>query len=151
MRFEVDGKTYLLDFHREHRKVKAVVGTQEATEPDGKKVTVPLYEEVNSRYYYTTATVVVEDTTGEGDHFPVATYTVGCFKRDQFTPEDGRRAALRLMLKGRTDLSYEFKAALWKAYFEDKVLQRRLNKEHAEKLKLRRALEVYNDTPNTVH
>lgn len=50
-----------------------------------------------------------------GDRWRVyRTTTVGCYHRDRFTKEDGRKAALRLVMKTIRDT--EMKARIWDAY-----------------------------------
>lgn len=79
-------------------------------------------EGFKSRYPYTTATI--SEITGPQETKVVRTWTSGCYFRDNFTYEDGRKAALRGALYDSPTgdevykLPKAFKSAAWASYFK---------------------------------
>lgn len=103
MRFTFEGQTFTLEFQRSYREIFA---RDKAGTPDPLRIL-----HTKSRYPYTTAIV-----WKEGEGVPYRTYTVGCSHRDNFTREEGRKNALKMICKGNS-LPKAFKSALWDAYF----------------------------------
>lgn len=99
MQFEWNGRPYVLEFERQYR------------------------EGFKTRYPYTTARVL--EIINPQETKVVREYSVGCHFKDQFTYEDGRRAALRMALfddprakKNPMALDKGLKTAAWDAYFK---------------------------------
>lgn len=106
MSFEADGKMFVIEFKRKKKPVHVI-------DPFVRQVR----RQIESTYPYTTCTVFEVDEGPRCFWKVYRTYTVGCFKRDQFNLEAGRKAALRAISLG-TSLTKKFKAAMWKAYLE---------------------------------
>lgn len=118
MRFEYEGKTYTIEFQRSHRLVQ--IGYDEKTGQD-------LF--ANSLYPYTTVNLYRHEKL-ELDGItviklePFRTYTVGCAQFDNYSAEEGRKGALRMLCYGNSlDLPGTSKAerkglktAIWKTY-----------------------------------
>ena len=108
MRFEFGGRTYLLEFQREHKDVHSIHNGEMTT--------------VKSKYPYTTATLfLVEEAPKDGKFrktSEVLKATVGCLHTDKYSNSAGRLFALRALTSKlrRTKWDKEFRAALWQAY-----------------------------------
>jgi hypothetical protein len=109
MRFTFQDKSYGLEFERNQVMCKIV--------RKGKEVTVP------SKYPYTTARVYV---------FPeglpkslIGHATVGCFPKDKYSHELGRKYALRALsdVLKKQNWGKEFLGALWQSYVNRAKLQ----------------------------
>lgn len=114
MKFEVNGEFYTLEFQRYFKPVR--LGVDEA----GNDITG------DSTYPYTSVYL------WKGlEPIPFRSYTVGCSHVDQFSREDGRRNALRMLSKGKDQievngelvenpngLTKAVKAAMWATYLQ---------------------------------
>lgn len=97
MKFLYKGNRFEICFHRKHKELTSQVdGPVTSTKP------------------YTTCEVNLlnEDGTFRSIY---RTATVGCWKRDTFSPEKGRLGTLRVISKEKS-LSKDFKKAMWGAY-----------------------------------
>lgn len=99
MQFSWNGSPYVIEFARRFR------------------------ETPKARYPYTKATILKVDSPQVTT--PVRTWEVGCYYKDTFTHEQGRKAALRGALyddprapNHPSALPKEFKAAAWDSYFK---------------------------------
>ena len=136
MRFTVDGRTYAIDFQRDYRSRDHYEEVAEE-QADGTVKLVTVKTTVKSTYPYTTVKILeVDDTIPRKDWKVYRTYTVGCATSDRFSPEAGRKAALRMALgtgilerpvgviitpKLKELLLRQakvFRSAAWKAYFD---------------------------------
>lgn len=100
MTFEYKGKTYLIDFTRQHRRITVVeMGT-----PKNR----------TSAYPYTTVKIL-EAAVGKKDPVVFREATVGCYHWEIYTKDSGRLHALRSVTK---TLPKEMRPLMWKAYME---------------------------------
>ena len=108
MKFEFEGKKYLIEFKREFRaRIKR--------DKQGIDHILP------STFPYTTASIVevlsVDDKGKPKETKVYRVATTGCYHEDSFTLEKGRCRALR-MLTNNAAIPKAMKPILWKAYHE---------------------------------
>lgn len=108
MKFEFEGKKYLIEFRREFR-------SHIKRDKRGIDHILP------SKYPSTTATIVevvsVDDKGRPKETKVYRVATAGCYHEDAFTLEKGRCRALR-MLTNNAAIPKAMKPILWKAYHE---------------------------------
>ena len=112
MRFEFGGKTYFLEFQREHRDITTIHNGTTKT--------------VKSTYPYTTARLLLQSAEPlKTPHDEVAKATVGCMPGDKYSNAAGRLFALRALTSRLRRMAErfggydrEFREAMWKAYVE---------------------------------
>lgn len=111
LQFEYGGEIFGIEFMRFRKEIPdhawnpkkmSLVGARPKTSP---------YTKVN----------VLKLRPGDEPNEVYRTFTVGCYHRDQFTLEDGHRAALRMALKANSDKL--FTAAVFRCYFGRTLLQ----------------------------
>ena len=104
MKFDYEGKTYVLEFERDHKQLTLLRG--------GRK------ETVKSKHPYTTATLYVQ--TSPTTRAVVTHATVGCCPTDSYSNAAGRLFALRSLTGNLKKLNKDrdFRAALWKTYVD---------------------------------
>lgn len=105
MRFHYNGHDFSIEFQRTHKMIPT------GTDKEGNIV----YED--SKYPYTTVIIYkwVEGENGKLVPEMYRTYTVGCYHKDHFTNEEGRKTALRCLCIGNS-LTAGFKKVLWDTY-----------------------------------
>ena len=112
MRFEFGGKTYFLEFQREHRDITTIHNGTAKT--------------VKSTYPYTTARLLLQSAEPlKTPHDEIAKATVGCMPGDKYSNAAGRLFALRALTSRLRRMAErfggydrEFREAMWKAYVE---------------------------------
>ena len=126
MRFEFGGKTYFLEFQREHRDITTIHNGTAKT--------------VKSTYPYTTARLLLQSAEPlKTPHDEVAKATVGCMPGDKYSNAAGRLFALRALTSRLRRMAErfggydrEFREAMWKAYVERGKQKNPSNKEILE-------------------
>lgn len=108
MRFQVGDEAFAIEFRREVREVRV-------RDPFIKNAV----NTMKSQYPFTTVNITVASDKPKREWEIVHTATVGCFKNDAFSIEEGRRFALRSLCKKLPGMK-EFKAAMWSAYLTRK-------------------------------
>lgn len=109
MQFEVNGVGYGIEFRRETREVRV-------HDPFNKDV----IHKVKSTYPFTTVNITLKSDKPKKQWEVAHTATVGCFKSDAFSAEEGRRYALRSLCKKLPKDLKDLKTALWQAYLTRK-------------------------------
>lgn len=101
MKFEHNGRSYFVEFERQHKQIKQI-------DDLGKE------REHTSTFPYTTVRLI-EVVPGAKDKMIYRSATVGCWHKEGygFTKETGRLRALRDVCR---TLSKEMKVKLWEAY-----------------------------------